>query len=106
MNRRPEADRSDRPERSERRGDRGEKRYAEPSGREYGRDARDFPPEKPSRDPPRDGRVPRDLNEYFVDGEGISRAVLQMEICKYLGPEATSRPGTYNVRHIFDPETT
>ncbi|MCJ1290415.1 hypothetical protein MMC34_001953 [Xylographa carneopallida] len=96
MNRRPEGDRSDRPER---RADRGEKRYADPGGREYGRDPRDpresYPAEKPPRDPPRDARALRDLNEYFVDGHGISRAVLQMDICKYLGPEATSRPGTY-----------
>lgn len=32
------------------------------------------------------------LNEFFVDGEGINRQVLQSEICKYLGAEATSRP--------------
>lgn len=37
------------------------------------------------------------LNEFFVDGEGIHRDVMQREICKYLGPEAYSRPGVYNV---------
>ena len=44
-------------------------------------------------------RAPRDqaLNEFFVDGEGIHRDVMQREICKYLGPEAYSRPGVYNV---------
>ena len=38
-----------------------------------------------------------DLNEYFCDGEGINREVLQKEICKYLGPEAYSMPGEYKV---------
>ena len=37
------------------------------------------------------------LNEFFVDGEGIHREVMQREICKYLGPEAYCRPGVYNV---------
>ncbi|KAL8735082.1 MAG: hypothetical protein Q9181_002940 [Wetmoreana brouardii] len=36
------------------------------------------------------------LNEFFVDGEGIHREVMQRELCKYLGPDALSRPGTYN----------
>ncbi|MCJ1405085.1 hypothetical protein MMC11_008311 [Xylographa trunciseda] len=105
MSRRPENDRSDRSDRPERRADRGEKRYADPPPRDYGRDprdARDPYAEKPSRDPPRENRAGRDLNEYFVDGQGISRAVLQMDICKYLGPEATSRPGTYHVRSTIE----
>lgn len=38
------------------------------------------------------------LNEFFVDGEGIHREVMQRELCKYLGPDALSKPGTYNVR--------
>lgn len=38
------------------------------------------------------------LNEFFVDGEGINREVLQKELCKYLGADALSRVGTYNVR--------
>ena len=37
------------------------------------------------------------LNEYFVDGEGIHRDVMQRDICRYLGAEATCRPGSYNV---------
>ncbi|KAL8653127.1 MAG: hypothetical protein Q9210_002281 [Variospora velana] len=36
------------------------------------------------------------LNEFFVDGEGINREVLQRELCKYLGADALSRVGTYN----------
>ena len=45
---------------------------------------------------PRGGRG-ETLNEFFVDGKGINREVLQREICKYLGPEAYSRPYNYNV---------
>lgn len=41
------------------------------------------------------------LNEFFIDGEGIHREVMQREICKYLGPEAFSRPGAYNGRNGF-----
>ena len=37
------------------------------------------------------------LKEFFVSGEGIHREVLQREIRNYLGPEAHSRPSTYNV---------
>ena len=37
------------------------------------------------------------LNQYLIRGEGIHREVLQREIRKYLGPEAHSRPSTYNV---------
>ena len=44
---------------------------------------------------PRPGPV---LNEYFVEGQGINRQVLQSEICRFLGPEATSRPAEYEVR--------
>ncbi|KAL8901724.1 MAG: hypothetical protein Q9192_000411 [Flavoplaca navasiana] len=36
------------------------------------------------------------LNEFFVDGEGIHREVMQRELCKFLGPDALSRPGNYN----------
>ena len=63
-------------------------------------------PREPNRDRDRERRdqerdrerdVPRGLNEYFVNGEGIHREVMQREICKYLGPEAYSKPGVYNV---------
>lgn len=82
------------------RGDRERERERErDSGRDRERDPRargdrDRPPREPVRD-----RGPRDsaLNEFFVDGEGIHRDVMQREICKYLGPEAYSRPGVYNV---------
>lgn len=37
------------------------------------------------------------LNEYWIDGEGILREVLQKQICKMLGPEALCRPSVYNV---------
>ncbi|KAL8945052.1 MAG: hypothetical protein Q9216_000036 [Gyalolechia sp. 2 TL-2023] len=62
--------------------------YRRRDAREPGRGERDFAP--PTRGAP--------LNEFFVDGEGIHREVMQREICKYLGQDALSRPGTYNVR--------
>ncbi|KAI1618001.1 hypothetical protein EDD37DRAFT_646818 [Exophiala viscosa] len=34
-----------------------------------------------------------ELNEYFCPGDGIDREVIQHEICKYLGQDATCRPG-------------
>lgn len=33
------------------------------------------------------------LGEYWCPGEGIEREVLQHEICKFLGQDATCRPG-------------
>ena len=67
-------------------------RTARGSERDYDRDGgRRAPREPPVRQP----RI--QLNEYFVDGEGILREVMQTEICKYLGAEATSRPGEYKV---------
>ena len=37
------------------------------------------------------------MNRYFLNGEGIDVDVLQREICKFLGSEATARPATHNV---------
>lgn len=91
--------------------------HREPRDRGAGRDwdrserddrpRRDREPRDPNRDRERDRAerdrgerdrdVPRGLNEYFVEGEGIHREVMQREICKYLGPEALSRPHVYNV---------
>ncbi|MCJ1248733.1 hypothetical protein MMC30_005952 [Trapelia coarctata] len=69
-------------------------------------DDRDTYPRKgayPNKEPPRETAkaVPPRLNEYFIEGEGISREVLQIDICKHLGPEATSRPATYNGKSGF-----
>lgn len=36
-------------------------------------------------------------NEYFVPGEGISREVIQADICRYLGNDALVRPGNHDV---------
>lgn len=69
--------------------DRGDRRR-EPRERDSGREP------MREREPARPGRG-NDLNEFFVDGTGIHREVMQREICKYLGPEAYSRPGAYNV---------
>ena len=49
-------------------------------------------------DPPREVKKPKaKLNNFFVNGEGIHRDVLQREICRFLGYEAVSNPTTYNV---------
>ena len=53
----------------------------------------DYRRKEPAREP---ARRPQ-LNEFWIDGEGIHRQVLQSEICKWLGPEATCKPGDYNV---------
>ena len=34
-------------------------------------------------------------NEYFLPGEGIDREVIQSEICRYLGQDATCKPGAH-----------
>ena len=41
------------------------------------------------------------LNEFFISSEGINREVLQKEICRFLGPEATSRPFLYEGVHGY-----
>ena len=41
---------------------------------------------------------PERQNEYFVPGEGISREVIQADICRYLGNDALVRPGVHQVR--------
>lgn len=37
-------------------------------------------------------------NEYFIPGDGISREVIQADICRYLGNDALVRPGNHSVR--------
>ncbi len=74
-----------------------------PSRSPYTGDEPDFevPPSRSrtTMDPPmsrdRDGYRPGapGLSEYFCPGEGIEREVIQHEICKYLGQDATCRPG-------------
>lgn len=80
---------------------RGDREPVREPGRDLGRDRdRDRPvrDRETRREPIRDRpRGEAGLNEFFVSGEGIHRDVMQREICKYLGPEAYSRPGTYNV---------
>lgn len=44
---------------------------------------------------------PERQNEYFVPGEGISREVIQADICRYLGNDALVRPGAHNARHGY-----
>lgn len=82
-------------------GDRDREPLREP-GQDLGRDRerdRVVRERDTRREPVRDRtRGETGLNEFFVSGEGIHRDVMQREICKYLGPEAYSRPATYNVR--------
>ncbi|KAJ0416249.1 hypothetical protein BJY00DRAFT_235339 [Aspergillus carlsbadensis] len=40
-------------------------------------------------------------NEYFIPGDGISREVIQADICRYLGNDALVRPGNHNGRQGF-----
>ncbi|KAL6238049.1 hypothetical protein BDW75DRAFT_46597 [Aspergillus navahoensis] len=40
-------------------------------------------------------------NEYFIPGDGISREVIQADICRYLGNDALVRPGNHNGRAGF-----
>lgn len=44
----------------------------------------------------RDSSRPQ-YEEYFCPGDGIEREVIQHNICKYLGQDATCRPGQKNV---------
>ncbi|KAJ5602646.1 hypothetical protein N7537_005602 [Penicillium hordei] len=44
---------------------------------------------------------PERQNEYFIPGEGISREVIQADICRYLGNDALVRPGNHNGRPGF-----
>lgn len=34
---------------------------------------------------------------FFVPGDGIDREVISTDICRYLGNDATTRPGDYTV---------
>lgn len=64
----------------------------------YQRDPRESHRE-PQREPPRDaGRSSAIQNEYFIDGDGIAREVIQADICRYLGNDALVKPGVYQVR--------
>jgi hypothetical protein len=69
------------------------------------RDGRRREPEDDSyrrKEPVRDNKAGKPkLNEFWIDGEGITRTVLQSEIWKYLGPDATSRPSEMNVSQII-----
>ena len=69
----------------------------------------DIPPSiRPVIDPGRSRDDPRpSYNEYFLPGEGIDREVIQSEICRYLGQDATCKPGAHTdvwittTAHIF-----
>ncbi|RAK98880.1 putative transcription factor RfeG [Aspergillus ibericus CBS 121593] len=44
---------------------------------------------------------PERQNEYFIPGDGISREVIQADICRYLGNDALVRPGNHNGRQGY-----
>ena len=46
------------------------------------------------------------LNEFWIDGEGIDRQVLQIQITRYLGGEATCRPMENGVRLALQAQST
>lgn len=64
-----------------------------------GRSDREYADDRPAGREPKKARA--ELNEYFIKGTGIQREVLQKEICRFLGPEATSRPGKYKVGNML-----
>ena len=69
-----------------------------PARAAYARDERDY--DVPPRSRPMDQPIGRERDplrpeytEYFCPGDGIEREVIQHEICKYLGRDATLRTG-------------
>jgi hypothetical protein len=52
-------------------------------------DSRDDVPSRPSR---RSEENSSRYQEYFLPGEGFNREVIQHDICRYLGNDATVRP--------------
>jgi hypothetical protein len=46
-------------------------------------------------------REPLRHNEYFLEREGISREVIQADICRYLGNDALVRTGTHQGRQGY-----
>ena len=55
--------------------------------------------ERPSSGLGDEGRDPYHTTRRnrFIDGEGISREILQRRLSRYLGPEARCIPSMYNV---------
>ena len=53
-----------------------------------------YPPPQP---PPVDEPVVDDIKAWWVDGDGIEHRVIQTDIARYLGNDATVRRGDKNV---------
>lgn len=78
----------------------------------FPRDEREYDAPLPRSRQPVDAPMGRDrepplrpeLGEYFCPGDGIDREVIQHEICKYLGQDATCRPGRH--ADVWRPSTT
>lgn len=68
------------------------------SGREARRRRNPNEEEDSDSPPPVNAKPKRTgLNDYWIDGSGINREVLQRQICFMLGNEARSKPDKYNV---------
>lgn len=82
--------------------------YRDPPARRtpYEGEFDEMPPQiRPVIDPSRSSRdEPRpNYNEYFLPGDGIDREVIQSEICRYLGQDATCKPGTHGDVRCYSP---
>jgi hypothetical protein len=64
--------------------------------RAYIDDARERPRPPIDLQSQRREEPPSRYQEYFLPGEDINREVIQYDICRYLGNDATVRPGQYS----------
>jgi hypothetical protein len=83
-------------DRGARRGDRGDRRNTRDDIEQDDR-IRGDPPRESKKARAGEATDPTDLNKFFINGKGINREVLQKELCRFLGPEATSKPDMYKV---------
>lgn len=49
--------------------------------------------------------MPKPEYKWFIPGEGISREVIQADICRYLGNDALVKPGYGTGEHEVSPST-
>jgi hypothetical protein len=67
----------------------------DPPSRGYMHDAQDRYRQQPIDLQPERREEPSRYQEYFLPGESINREVIQYDICRYLGNDATVRPYTH-----------
>jgi hypothetical protein len=73
--------------------------------RAYMDDARERPRPPIDLQSQRREEPPSRYQEYFLPGEDINREVIQYDICRYLGNDATVRPGQYSDVGFHSPPT-